>query len=158
MRPLEHATRPAPPALSLVLTLARLVRRLSTLCGMVAAACLASACVVVCQMVFVRRVLGESTVWQTEFVTYAVVAATLVGSPYVLALRGHVNVDLLGRALGTRGRRALDSLAALIGIAFCATLAASGWRYFYETWAEGWVNGRRRCGSSCCRCRSASAC
>lgn len=125
-----------------MLTLARvvrLVRWLSTLCGMAAAACLASACVVVVQMVFVRRVLGESTVWQTEFVTYAVVAATIVGSPYVLAVGGHVRVDVLGRMLRPGPRRVLDSIGGAIGVAFCAVLAASGWRYFHEAWAEGWV-------------------
>lgn len=122
-----------------MLSIARVVRQLSMLCGIVAAATLGAACVVVCQMVFVRRVLGESTVWQTEFVTYAIVAATLVGSPYVLAVGGHVNVDLLGRALGPRGRRMLDLLAGAIGVAFCAVLAASGWRYFHEAWAAGWT-------------------
>lgn len=118
---------------------ARLVRRLSALCGVAAALCLGAACAVVCQMVFVRRVLGESTIWQTEFVTFAVVAATLLGSPYVLMLRGHVRVDVLARTLGPRARRVLDGAAGAIGIAFCAVLAASGWRYFYEAWAEGWV-------------------
>ena len=127
------------PILTCMLGFARVVRRLSQVCGVLAALCLGAACLVVCQMVFVRRVLDESTVWQTEFVTYAVVAATLIGSPYVLALRGHVNVDLLGQALGPRARRLLDVAAAGIGIAFCAVLAASGWRYFHEAWAEGWV-------------------
>lgn len=46
-------------------------------------------------MVVVRYVLGTSTIWQNEFVTFAVVAATLFGSPYVLLTKGHVNVDLL---------------------------------------------------------------
>ena len=36
---------------------------------------------VVCHMVFVRAVLGESSIWQTEFVTFSLVAATFLGSP-----------------------------------------------------------------------------
>jgi TRAP-type C4-dicarboxylate transport system permease small subunit len=47
---------------------------------------------VTCQQVFMRYVLNASTVWQTEFVTYSIVAATFLGSPYVLMRRGHVNV------------------------------------------------------------------
>ena len=55
---------------------------------------------VVCHMVFVRYVLNQNTIWQTDFVTYSLVAATFVGSPYVLMTRGHVNVDVLPHYLG----------------------------------------------------------
>ena len=106
---------------------------------MLAALCLAAACVVVCQMVFMRYVLNASTIWQTEFVLYAVVAATLIGSPYVLATRGHVKVDLLSNYFGTSGRRALALVSSTLGLAFCAILAWSGWNYFVEVWVEGWV-------------------
>lgn len=106
---------------------------------MLAAACLAAGCLVVCEMVFIRYVLNASTVWQTEFVLYSVVAATLLGSPYVLLVRGHVSVDLIGSLLGTRGRRVQQLLAAGVGLAFCAVLAWSGARYFHEAWTEGWV-------------------
>ncbi|WP_428099838.1 TRAP transporter small permease subunit [Candidatus Rariloculus sp.] len=119
--------------------LADSVHRLSGFFGVVAAICLAAACLAVCQMVFVRYVLNASTVWQTEFVLYAVVAATLIGSPYVLATRGHVNVDLLSHYLGRRARRIAELFAATLGIVFCAVVAWSGWRYFYEAWTEGWV-------------------
>lgn len=118
---------------------ARAVRRLSALCGWLAAACLAAACLVVCQMVVFRYALGASTIWQTEFVLYAVVAATLIGSPYVLAVGGHVNVDVLARWLGPAAGRGLRLVSALIGISFCVVLTVSGWRYFYEAWASGWV-------------------
>ena len=56
-------------------------------------------------MVFVRYVLEASTVWQTEFVLYSVVAATLLGSAQVLRAGGHVGVDLLGQGLGATARR-----------------------------------------------------
>ncbi len=56
--------------------------------------------VIVCQMVFVRFVLNDNTIWQTDFVTYSLVAATFIGSPFVLMTRGHVNVDVLPLYLG----------------------------------------------------------
>ena len=118
---------------------ARAVSRLSAACGVVAAACLAAACLVVCQMVLARYVLGVSTIWQTEFVLYTVVAATLIGCPYVLAVGGHVNVDLVERGLGPGAARGLRVFAALLGIAFCIVLTLSGWRYFHEAWTFGWV-------------------
>lgn len=117
----------------------RAVGALSALSGLLAIACLVAACVVVCELVFVRYVLEASTIWQTEFVLYSVVAATLLGSPQVLATGGHVGVDLLGRALGPGGRRWQRFAAASLGLVFVLVLGFSGARYFHEAWAGGWV-------------------
>jgi len=73
------------------------------LCGFVAAGLIALGVLVVCHMVFVRYVLGHNTIWQTDFTTYCLIAATFIGSPYVLLSRGHVNVDVL-RTIWARGR------------------------------------------------------
>ncbi len=117
----------------------RIVTGISRAFGVIAAAALVAACLVVCEMVFVRYVLEQSTIWQTEFVLYSVVAATLMGSPYVLSVGGHVKVDLLSQFLGPKARRALELVAATAGFAFCIVLAWSGGRYFLEAWSEGWV-------------------
>ena len=89
-------------------------------------------------MVFVRYVLNHTTIWQTDFVTYSIVAATFIGSPYVLMTRGHVNVDVLpltsarARAGGSRlftdpdGARLLHRAAVLA--------ASSGTRPGRENW------------------------
>jgi TRAP-type C4-dicarboxylate transport system permease small subunit len=119
--------------------LARAVTWLSRACGVFAMALLAAAVLVVCQMVVVRTVFGWSTVWQTEFVIYAIVASTFIGSPYVLLHRGHVNVDLLPNAAGPRGKYWLELCAGLVSLAFCALLASSGWHYFYSAWTRGWT-------------------
>ena len=115
------------------------VQQISRICGTVAALCLVSGCLVVCQMVVMRYVLGASTVWQNEFVTYAIVAATLIGSPYVLLTRGHVNVDLLPHYLGPTAKRWLAVVAATFGLVFCGVLAWTGWIYFHDAWRGGWV-------------------
>jgi TRAP-type C4-dicarboxylate transport system permease small subunit len=121
----------------------RAVGWLSRASGIAAALCLLAACAVVCQMVFMRYVLVAPTIWQTEFVLYAVVAATLLGSPWVLSSRGHVSVDILPAELARRGyrrlRRALAISSSLLGASFCALLAVSGTRYFHEAWVWGWV-------------------
>jgi TRAP-type C4-dicarboxylate transport system permease small subunit len=90
-------------------------------------------------MVVMRYALGTSTVWQTEFVTFSVVAATLLGSPYVLLTRGHVNVDLLPHYLPQAARRWLALLASVLAWIACAALTWTGWDYFHEAWTEGWV-------------------
>ena len=89
--------------------LTRAVRALSLFCGYVAAALVAFAVVVVCEMVFVRFVLNQSTIWQTDLITYCITAATFIGSPYVLLTRGHVNVNVLPLHLSPRKRYARPS-------------------------------------------------
>ena len=80
----------------------RVVAALSTLAGWCSAGMIVSAVAITCQMIIVRFVLNGSTIWQTEAVIYLVIAATLVGLPYVQRLRGHVNVDLIPLALPPR--------------------------------------------------------
>src|SRR5690242_11546774 len=92
----------------------RLVTRISQLFGVVAASLIALAVLVVCHMVFVRYVLNYNTIWQTDFTIYSLVAATFIGSPYVLLTRGHVNVDVLPHYLGYRGRYWLALVSATV--------------------------------------------
>ena len=82
----------------------RAVAALSTLAGWCSAAMIVAAVAVTCQMIFVRFVLNQSTVWQTEAVIYLAISATLIGLPYVQLLRGHVNVDLIPLALSPGAR------------------------------------------------------
>lgn len=120
--------------------LIRIVRMLSRLSGWAAAGMIVLSVLVVCQMVFIRYVLNGSVIWQTEFVTYLLIAATIVGSPFVLLTRGHVNVDLLPMYLGPRGRFVMAIVATLIALAFCLTAAATGYLEWHESWQEQWYS------------------
>ncbi|BAU48005.1 C4-dicarboxylate ABC transporter substrate-binding protein [Sulfurifustis variabilis] len=117
----------------------RLVRATSMLCGILAVAALLAAVVVVCQMVVMRYFLGASTVWQTEFVTFAIVAATFIGAPYVLLHKGHVNVDLVPFYIPHRARLVLALFASGVSLVFCLVLAWYSWVYFHEAWTGGWT-------------------
>jgi TRAP-type C4-dicarboxylate transport system permease small subunit len=114
------------------------VRRLSTLCGIVAAVLLLASVFVVCHLVFIRYALNESTIWQHEFVTFSLIGSTFFGSPYLLLSRGHVNVDLLPIYLGRRGRYALALLASGISLAFCLIIAWGGYLWWVEAWQGNW--------------------
>jgi len=116
------------------------VRRLSQLCGVVAAGLIALGVLVVCHMVFVRYVLNQNTIWQTDFTTYCLIAATFVGSPYVLLTRGHVNVDVLPYYLGARKRFWLALASALLSFAFCSTIAVLTFLFWKEAWDNRWVS------------------
>src|SRR2546425_7380289 len=118
----------------------RAVRAVSQLCGFVAAGLIASGVLVVCHMVFVRYALGQNTIWQTDFTTYCLIAATFVGSPYVLMTRGHVNVDVLPHYVAPRPRRWLALFAAGLSLAFCITIAVLTFRFWQEAWDNKWVS------------------
>ena len=117
----------------------RIVSGLSRLCGIAAVALIVAALVAVCHMVFVRGVLGLTVIWQTEFATFALVAATFIGSPYVLMVRGHVNVDLLPLYLGQRGRKALALATALAALLFCLALLWNAVWWWWEAFEGGWT-------------------
>jgi TRAP-type C4-dicarboxylate transport system permease small subunit len=116
------------------------VRRISQLCGIVAAALIALGVLVVCQMVFIRYVLNQNTIWQTDFVTWSLVAATFIGSPYVLLTRGHVNVDVLPLYLSERPRWWLALASVLMSLAFCLVLLWLAGRFWLESWEQKWVS------------------
>ncbi len=117
----------------------RIVSTLSKLGGLFAMALLAAAVVIVCQMIFMRYVLKASTIWQTEFVIYSLMAATFIGSAHVLMRKGHVGVDVLPSVLPPRARFWLELVAGLLSLTFCSVLAWSGWTFFEEAWSSGWT-------------------
>src|SRR5438093_5982347 len=89
-------------------------------------------------MVFIRYVLNENTIWQTDFVTFSIVAATFIGSPYLLLSRGHVNVDVLPIYLGQEGRFRLALASMLMSLAFCAVMAVRTSQFWYKPWDNNW--------------------
>jgi len=113
---------------------------LSCITGIVAAGLLLVAVSVICQMLFVRFVLNQATIWQTDFVTYSLIAATFVGSPYVLLTRGHVNVDVLPHYLPPGARYWLALVAAAISLAFCVLFTVLSYGFFQEAWREHWLS------------------
>lgn len=116
------------------------ISNISKLCGVTAALMIFLSVMVVCQMVFVRYVLQESSIWQTEFVTYLLIAATFIGSPYVLLTRGHVNVDLIPMYLPQRWRLVLALFASTMSLAFCLLITYTGYEFWLEAWEGQWVS------------------
>lgn len=117
----------------------RAVGGISTVCGWIAAGMILASVLITCQMIFVRFVLRQSTIWQTETVIYLMIAATMLGLPYVQKLRGHVNVDLVPLYLRPLPRKALAALVLMVGI---CVIGMMGW-YAYENWATAYARGWR---------------
>lgn len=118
----------------------RLVGFLSQCCGVIAALMIAVSVAITCQMIWVRFVLGGSTIWQTEAVTYLMIGATLIGLPYVQRMRGHVNVDLFPMVLRGAPRLALAIVIALASIAVMGLMLWYGAHMWHEAWSRGWAS------------------
>jgi len=112
----------------------------SRLAGIVSALLIAAAVLVICDMVIERYVFNLTTIWQIDAVTYCIVAATFLGSPYVLMTRGHVNVDVLPIYVGPRLRYGLALFTNLLALAFCIAIFWLCTVYWYESYLERWVS------------------
>lgn len=115
------------------------VNRLSVACGAVAACLIGASILIVCQMVVWRYVLVASTSWQTDFVTFALVGATIVGSPYVLREGAHVKVDLVTNAASPALRRVFLVISYLTVMVIAAIFAWQGGILTWEAWHGSWV-------------------
>lgn len=103
----------------------RLVYRLSTACAAVAALMLLVAALVITWSIFYRA-WGGSTYWEIEFSVFLMVGSLFLASPYCLATRGHVGVDLLSHYLPARFARPVNLVVATVGLAVCIYLAWAG--------------------------------
>ena len=119
---------------------ARAVRTVSQVCGVIAAGLIAAGVLIVCHMVFVRYVLNQTTIWQTDLTTYCLLGATFIGSPYVLLTRGHVNVDVLPHYAGQRTRFWLALFAAVSSLAFALTVTVLSFQFWHQAWSNNWVS------------------
>jgi TRAP-type C4-dicarboxylate transport system permease small subunit len=116
----------------------KIVRTVSLACGVFAAGLIVLGVFVICEMVFERSVLGTNTIWQGDFVTNCLIAATFIGSPYVLMTRGHVNVDVVPVHSGPRLRYALALFSILLGIAFVLVMTVYAYDFWYQAWTHNW--------------------
>jgi TRAP-type C4-dicarboxylate transport system permease small subunit len=114
------------------------VRLLSRITGVAAALLIALAVLVICDMVIERYGLNLTTIWQIDVVTYSIVGATFIGSPYVLMHRGHVNVDILPLHSGPRFRYWLALFTMTLSLAFCVVLFIVCSQYWYEAYSGNW--------------------
>ena len=114
---------------------ARAIHAVSRVLGVFSAGLILLSVFVVCQMVFVRAVLGQSSIWQTEFVTFAIIAATFLGAPYILLTRGHVNVDVVPLMVRQPMREKLHFIGSVIALAFCALFLWASIPWWYDTWS-----------------------
>ena len=91
----------------------------SRVVGVFGALLIGFAVLVICDMVIERYIFNLTTIWQIDVVTYCIVAATFIGSAYVLMTRGHVNVDIFPLHLRPRARYWLAVVTGRLALSFC---------------------------------------
>jgi TRAP-type C4-dicarboxylate transport system permease small subunit len=115
------------------------VSAISRFLGVVSVALMVAALLSVCHMVVMRGILGQAVIWQTEFATFALVSATFLGCPYVLMVRGHVNVELLPLKAGLSARRVLAFVTAGAALLFCVAVLVNAVEWWWEAFEGGWT-------------------
>lgn len=118
----------------------RTVQTLSSVAGWCSALMILAAVCLTCQMIFIRFVLNGSTVWQTEIVVFLVVAATLIGLPFVQRQRGHVNVDLIPIALKGTARYVLAAITLTLSVIIISVMLFYGYEHWHMAWARNWTS------------------
>lgn len=116
----------------------RAVTFLSRVAGVVGAFLIGFAVLAICDMVIERYIFNRTTIWQIDVVTYCIVGATFVASPYVLMTRGHVNVDILPIHLKPAARYWLALVTSIVACAFCIVAFGLCTAYWYQAFNEGW--------------------
>lgn len=116
------------------------VKFLSRVTGVIGAFLVGAAVLVICDMVIERYIFNRTTIWQIDVVTYCIVGATFVASPYVLMTKGHVNVDILPLHLKPKARYWLALATSLIAFALSVVLFVLCTSYWYESYSENWLS------------------
>lgn len=112
---------------------------LSELTGYLSGVALVVATLVTTHGVFVRYVLRESTIWQTETTIYLLMFVTFVGAAYGLKHHAHVGVDLLVEQVEGRARLVWKLITAVLCLGVVLVVL---WTSF-EMWHEAWEGGHR---------------
>ncbi|SDL03838.1 TRAP-type C4-dicarboxylate transport system, small permease component [Modicisalibacter muralis] len=137
----ESSSHPVASSHGVIGAYIRCMDNLSRIAAVVAGTLLAIGVLAICHMIFMRYILGESTVWQTEFTIFSITDAMLLGTPYVLMTGGHVAVTALPDVIGGVIRKIMLLIASLVGLGFCIALSYGSWHYLIEAYNLGWTTG-----------------
>jgi TRAP-type C4-dicarboxylate transport system permease small subunit len=119
----------------------RYVDRLSELSGYASGVLILASMLTVCYGVFLRYVLGASTVWQLELSTYFLMFAAFVGGAYGLKHGDHVKIDLLVDRVPEKAQLYVRLLASVLGLLFIVVVALIAYGLWWETTESGRTSG-----------------
>ena len=134
--PVPPPERAEPSLLTKALTF-RWATWLSELTGYLSGIALVVATLVTTHGVFVRYVLRESTIWQTETTIYLMMFVTFVGAAYGLKHHAHVGVDLIVERVEGRIRLVWKVITSILCLAVVLVVLYSSFQMWYDAWQGG---------------------
>jgi TRAP-type C4-dicarboxylate transport system permease small subunit len=87
--------------------------------------------------VVMRYVFAAPTEWALILNSIAVLAATFLAVPHLLATNGHIDMDLVYRRFGPTGRAVADTVTGLAALSFGACMAWLGYRAAISAYVSG---------------------
>ncbi|MBW1713345.1 MAG: TRAP transporter small permease [Deltaproteobacteria bacterium] len=109
-----------------------LIDRISGATGLIGAISILAAAVIVTEGVVVRKVLGQSTVWQIESSVFLLMYACFVGAALGQRKEHHLNVDLVVIHLKPRTREMVLLVTAVLSCLVCLILAFYAWPMWWH--------------------------
>lgn len=113
----------------------RLVGRLSKITGLIGALAILAAALIVTEGVFVRKVLGQSTIWQIEMSVILLIYACFVGAALTQRREHHLNVDLVIIHLSPKAREITLLIVSCLTAIICLVLAVYSWPMWWQALA-----------------------
>lgn len=86
--------------------------------------------------VVMRYLVGQPAIWTAELATLIFGAYAIIGGGYLLAERGHVNVDIFYGSMARKRRAFLDILTYPLFLLFVGVLLWQGWTLASEAIAD----------------------
>ena len=110
----------------------RIVEKLSEVTGLIGALAILGAALVVTEGVVVRKVFGQSTIWQIEFSVFLLMYACFVGAALGQKREHHLNVDLVVIHLSPKSREVVLLIASMISCLLCLVMAIYAWPMWWQ--------------------------
>lgn len=117
----------------------RIIDKLTVFTGFIGALAILAAALIVTEGVIVRKVFGQSTIWQIEMSVFLLMYACFVGAAYGQKGEHHLNVDLAIIHLPPKGREIVLLITSMLSCVICAILAWHSWPMWWEAFANGEV-------------------
>jgi C4-dicarboxylate transporter, DctQ subunit len=117
----------------------RFDRVLTRIENVLAAGALGLATLIAIVAVVLRYFFGIFLFWSEEAVIYLIIYSTFLGAVITLRHNEHVNVDVFGAFLKTRGKRAFAILGAAITVVYLVSIGIFAWLLLFEPFSTSTI-------------------
>ncbi|MGH3355410.1 MAG: TRAP transporter small permease, partial [Nocardioidaceae bacterium] len=125
------------PVLRALRAVDRLLVRVMSALRVVAGLVIVAMMLVTVYDVIMRYAFAAPTEWALTLSTAGVLAATFFAMPHLVAVRGHIDMDLLYRRFGPTGRLVADVITGVATLSFGVGMAWLGYRSAITSYVGG---------------------